>query len=247
MLTKNDAKLIKSLQLKKFRTKEQAFILEGAKNVLELLSTDFQILNLYVTPAFFSEHKLALEASRLVPNIVGEKELQAIGTFKSNNAALALVKMPQSQNVPDLNDHILAFENLQDPGNLGTIIRTADWYGFKQIVCSDDSVDLYNPKVISATMGSYSRVKVCYLDLQEFIARAKLPLYGTTLQGKNLHDASFDGSGIFLFGNESKGISDDLRSNLDHQLKIQGYGGAESLNVAVATAVLCDNLRRISL
>ena len=167
-----------------------------------------------------------------------------IGSFQSNAFALAVVSTPD---LPVLNlnsGHFLAFDNIQDPGNLGTIIRIADWYGFSSIVCSHDSVDAYNPKVISASMGSFSRINVYYKDLFETIKGTKLPVYGATLSGDNIHNITFGGDGIFLFGNESQGISSKLLSLVSNQIKIPGYGQAESLNVAIATAVVCDNFRR---
>lgn len=244
MITNKDAKFIKSLQLKKYRNRERAFVVEGEKNVQELLGSTLHIYKLLITEDFLNRNEILINKSQMSFELVPEKDLVKLGSFQSNAFALAVVKTPDFPVLKLTTGHFLAFDNIQDPGNLGTIIRIADWYGFSSVICSKDSVDSYNPKVISASMGSFSRINVYYKDLFETIKGTKLPVYGATLSGENIHNITFGGDGIFLFGNESQGISPKLLSLLSNQIKIPGYGQAESLNVAIATAVICDNFRR---
>ncbi|MEQ6119528.1 RNA methyltransferase [Reichenbachiella sp. MALMAid0571] len=244
MITNKDAKFIKSLQLKKYRIREKAFVVEGEKNVQELLNSKLKINNLLITEDFLSRNQELINKCQRPFELVTEKDLVKTGSFQSNAFALAVVSTPILPALHLNYGHFLAFDNIQNPGNLGTIIRIADWYGFSSILCSKDSVDAYNPKVISASMGSFTRINVYYENLHEIIQKTKLPVYGATLSGNNVHDITFGGDGIFLFGNESQGISPKLLSLITNQIKIPGYGQAESLNVAIATAVVCDNFRR---
>ena len=245
MITKREAKLIKSLQLKKFRLQEGTFVVEGEKNVFELLNSSLEVLKIFGSEKFIYKYSDLLESENINLEPAKESEVSTTSFLKTNTTALALAKIPRDIDFESNGDYILAFENLQDPGNLGTILRTADWYGFKGIVCSSDSVDCFNPKVIAATMGSFARVNVHYVDLEQFIESRELPVYGALLSGKNIHQTTFKKDGILLFGNESKGISDKLKSHITEEVLIPAFGQAESLNVSIATAVFCDNLRRI--
>jgi len=245
MITKREAKLIKSLQLKKFRSQEGVFVVEGEKNVFELLNSSLEIIKVFGSENFINKHAALLESENTTVESSKGSEISTISFLKTNNNALALAKIPINTPMEFDNDYVLAFENLQDPGNLGTIIRTADWYGFKNIICSQDSVDCFNPKVIAATMGSFARIKVHYVDLKAFIQNQNLPVYGALLSGKNIHQTSFKEKGILLFGNESKGISDSLKTCISEEILIPAFGQAESLNVSMATVVFCDNLRRV--
>ncbi len=176
---------------------------------------------------------------------VSGKELTDIGSVETNNSALAVVKM-KSPLLPTLssNDFSLMLDDIRDPGNLGTIIRTAEWYGIKNIIASAETTDLYNPKVISATMGSFLRVNVYYTNLEEFLSGVKGPVYGTFLKGENVHSVKFPTGGIIVIGNESKGISPAVQKRVTHPITIPRFGNAESLNASVATAIVLDNLRR---
>ncbi|MEQ9286324.1 MAG: RNA methyltransferase [Cyclobacteriaceae bacterium] len=245
MITNKDAKFIKSLQLKKYREREKSFVVEGGKNVIELLGSSLKIRRLFVTQRFLEENGQKMAEGNTRFEIVTEKDLVKAGSFQTNAFALAVVQIPELPVLKIENRHVLAFENLQDPGNLGTIIRLADWYGFSHIVCSPDSVDAYNPKVISASMGSFARIRVYYENLPDFINQSDLPVYGAVLSGESIHETSFEDKGILLFGNESQGISSGLVPFITNPVKIPGFGKAESLNVAIATAVFCDNLRRV--
>ncbi len=244
MVSNRESKFIKSLQLKKFRQSEQRFIVEGAKNVLELLASDYEIASLYVTRDFLSSHPKLIGASAIEPEVVKEADLVKVGTFKTNNAALAVAKIPEWP-VPDTTAKLtIALDRINDPGNLGTIIRIADWYGVGNIICSADSVDCYNPKVIAATMGSFARVKVHYLDLNAVVEKYK-NVYATELNGENLHEAQVETPALVLMGSESTGLDPELAERANKKVKIPGYGAAESLNVAVSTAVFCDNFMRM--
>ncbi|MDI9866419.1 RNA methyltransferase [Flectobacillus sp. DC10W] len=245
MLSKNQIKYINALQQKKFRQEYQSFVVEGAKSVVELLSSDFELESLYVTEDFYKETKPLLDKQPLRAEIVGQAELEKAGTFSSNNAALAVVKMKANQELL-LNDteYALVLDEIRDPGNLGTIIRIADWYGIQKIICSEGTVDLYNPKVISSTMGSFTRVSLFYTNLVKYLKGQQKTIYGAFLDSENVHTLNFAPSGYIIIGNEANGISEAVEKVVTHKITIPRFGGAESLNAGIATAVICDNLRR---
>ena len=242
MLTKADIRYIKSLQVKKYRKQEQRFIVEGAKSVLELLASDFEVVKVLGTRTFLSGFKKSVKVELTE---VSEKELDGLGEFQSNNAALAIAMMRPNEPVsvsPD--EFALVLDDIRDPGNLGTIIRTADWFGIQKIVASPETADFYNPKVINSTMGSFSRIKIFYAPLTEYLAGTRHKIYGTYLDGKNVHEVKFGAGGLIVIGNESRGISADIEKYITDKITIPKYGKAESLNAAIATAVICDNVRR---
>lgn len=245
MITKNQIKYINSLQQKKFRLEHQSFVVEGAKSVIELLKSDFEIELLFVTNAFLAENEALLQNESLKPEIVGTDELEKAGSFSSNNAALAVVKTKENVELLVAGEEFaLILDDIRDPGNLGTIIRIADWYGIVKIICSTSTVDVYNPKVINSTMGSFSRISLYYTDLKEFISKQKLNIYGTLLDGDNIHNTNFTDSGYIIIGNEANGISDEITKLITHKITIPRFGGAESLNAGIATAVVLDNVFR---
>jgi TrmH family RNA methyltransferase len=235
-------KFITSLQLKKYRKQEQCFVVQGAKSVQELLSSDFEVIMLLGTESF-----LASVHSSKKPEIlaVTEKDLAGLSEFQSNDTALAVARIKSNDPVA-IADHqfALVLDDIRDPGNLGTIIRTGDWFGITQIVASAETADFYNPKVISATMGSFVRVSIFYTDLEQYLAGNRQPVYGAYLEGEDVHTTQFGKSGHILIGNESRGISPELEKFVTHKITIPRYGNAESLNAAIATAVICDNIRR---
>ncbi len=245
MLSKRLSKYFKSLQLKKYRLQERKFLVEGAKGVLEVLESDFQVDHLLATKAFLST--LNSGAIRSANDVIecNTTDLESVGTFKSNNAAIAIVNMPDDEkaNVPK-GELSLALDDVKDPGNLGTIIRVADWYGIQHIFCSLETADVFNPKVINATMGSFTRVKIHYADLDSLLATSQLPVYGALLDGVSIRETALRPEGILLMGSESQGISEALSPLITHPVYIPGRGGAESLNVAIATAVMLDNFFR---
>ncbi len=248
MISKKTAKLVKSLHHKKYRRKNGLFLVEGAKSVQEILQSSFLIETLFVTEDFLNLHNY-LVSKKLKENqveVVSEQTLEEIGTLQTNNAALAVVNSPDNTPLGVENEFVLALDDVRDPGNLGTIIRIADWYGIRKIICSPETAELYNPKVISASMGSFTRVRLYYTDLGYFFQQHSVPVYGAVLEGDNIHSVSFPKEGILLLGNESRGVDKVLMPFLSQKVSIPQYGGAESLNVAIATAVICDNMRRIS-
>lgn len=246
MLSKAVIKYLNSLQIKKYRSIHQAFLVEGAKSVRELLHSDYAIQKLFITEDFYLAHTDIL-AKGFPYEILPEKELVKAGTYTSNNAALAIATMKPSP-VFDAGKQAftIALDDIRDPGNLGTIIRLADWYGIRQLVCSLTCADFYNPKVIAATMGSFTRVQATYADLPEFLEQqaAHQPIYGAALKGDNIHRLSLEPRGILVMGNEANGLTEGVSRKITHFLRIPGFGGAESLNVATATAILTDNFFR---
>ena len=244
MISKQQTKYVKSLKLKKYRKKAELFLVEGAKNVIELLSSDFEVQSLFVTEKFMTEFK-NLRISELDYVICTEKELADLGTFQTNEYALAIAKMRSTPFDISNDDLVLALDDVSDPGNLGTIIRIADWFGLKTIIAGMDSADFYNPKVINASMGSFTRVNVHPMDLESFFhSNTERKVYGAMLDGQDVHDVHIDKPAILLMGNESKGISTSLCNYIDKKITIPKIGGAESLNVAVSTAIICDNIFR---
>ncbi|WP_018477952.1 TrmH family RNA methyltransferase [Pontibacter roseus] len=246
MLSKAVVKYANSLQVKKYRNQHQAFVVEGAKSVLELLQSDFELQHVFVTEEFYQKHAKAFPKSTHY-DVVTEQDLIKAGTFSSNNAALAIAHM---RRLPELrfqpSDFAIALDDIRDPGNLGTIIRIADWYGISTIVCSDTCADFYNPKTISATMGSFTRVKAYYLDLADWLgAQAKeVAIYGASLEGDNIHRMQLKPQGIVVMGNEANGLRPEVAQRVNRLIKIPAFGKAESLNVATATAIIIDNFMR---
>ncbi|MDF9794852.1 TrmH family RNA methyltransferase [Catalinimonas alkaloidigena] len=249
MISKRILKLIKSLQQKKYRKKYKLFLVEGGKNILELLSTHFSIRTLIATPVFIEVHKDLINKHEVAEIIsTDEKQLSTASTLKSNNAAIAIVEIPENlpyQSSPGAYELVL--DDINDPGNLGTILRIADWYGIPQIICSPETTDLYSPKVISASMGSFLRVNVFYMDLESFFKKNRKPVYAAyAAAGENVHTLNFSKEGVLLMGSESHGIHPRYAKYVNCSVHIPSYGKAESLNVSIATSVICDNMRRLS-
>jgi TrmH family RNA methyltransferase len=245
MLSKARIKYIKSLQIKKYRKQEQRFVVEGEKSVTELLQSDFEVDVLLATDAFLQRYAALCShfAGELVA--VRPQDLAMLGELKTNHFALAIARMkPNTPLEWSATSWLLALDDIRDPGNLGTIIRIADWYGLQGIVASPDTTDLYNHKVIQATMGSFTRIKVWYTALPEFLSTCHVPVLGAFLQGENIHQITAPRGGVLVIGNESGGISPPVAQCIAHRITIPRRGRAESLNAAVATAVLLDNLLR---
>lgn len=246
MISKANAKFLKSLQIKKFRKQHNSFLVEGEKSVNELLTTNLEVQEVYATPKFIEQHGTKWE-QRVVLQEVTDDQLSSVSIYKTNNAALAIVKIPENvyQN-PKADELSLVLDSVNDPGNLGTIIRVADWYGIKHIYCSEDTVDVYSPKVIAATKGSFSRVALHYCNLGELLCNTPIPVLGAFLEGENIHQLQTIGKGALLvLGNEANGVSEEVSKFITRKITIPAFGEAESLNVAIATAIICDNLKRI--
>ena len=241
MLSKRQIKYFKSLQLKKYRDQEGLFMVEGAKGVEEVLKSSFHVNSLIGTEVFLN----SVSDSSVETFQVKEDVLAQVGTFKTNNAAIAIVEMKEEPADAVVSKGItLVLDDVRDPGNLGTIIRIADWYGIENIICSPQTADWYNPKVVNATMGSFTRVSVTYQNLNEVLIHSDLPVYGALLAGDNIYQEDLRQDAFLVMGNESKGISPQIEKYITHAVSIPGRGGAESLNVAVSTAVVLDNFFR---
>lgn len=240
MISKATAKFIKSLQIKKFRQQHQAFLVEGAKSVLELLYARSPVKIIVASSQFISENSKILHGLEVYE--VKASELNSLGNLKSNKAALAVADIvwPQEPDWQTIN-YALMLDNINDPGNLGTILRVADWYGIHHIIASEQTAELHNPKVISASKGSFLRVNFYYRPLAEHIKKNPKPLIGTFMQGESVHLFQWPKSGYIILGNEANGISTEIENLVNYKVTIPGGGETESLNVAIATAVICDN------
>jgi len=257
MISSSQSKLIRSLQHKKYRQELRLFPVEGEKLVGELLQGDpsrrFQIRELFATREWIAAHPSSQlhRAARVTE--ATPSEFRKISNQVSPQPVMALVSIPEDEFHLEelLHKPVLAFESIRDPGNLGTILRTADWFGIGQVVCSPDSADLYNPKVVQSTMGAIFRVRVRYLDLEALLKQREMlarPVAGTFLEGENLYLTALDPDTFLLFGNESHGLSRQLASLIQRRISIPSFSGPdqgpESLNVAASVAVVCSALRR---
>jgi TrmH family RNA methyltransferase len=246
MFSKAQQKYVQSLQIKKYRQEHHAFLVEGAKSVLELMDSDFQIELLLCTSKFFVENEKKLK--KISVEQISQAELEKTSTLQSNDSAVAVVKMKINNPIEAIGkEFVLVLDDIRDPGNLGTILRIADWYGIKKVVCSDSTVDFYNPKVIAASMGSFTRIQNYYINLQTYfeeISAAHPAIIGTFLNHENLHQFNFPEAGYIVLGNESNGIGETVEKYVTNKVTIPRYGHAESLNVGIATAIVLDNLMR---
>ena len=244
MFSKSQIKLIKSLSQKKFRMKEGLFVIEGKKGIFELLDSGLKLHSLYTTENIF-------EAPAERSFAISEAELKKISNLSTPQTALAVFHIPK-QEKPEAKGLQVALDEIQDPGNLGTIIRMCDWFGVEQLICSRGTVDCYNPKVVQATMGSIARVQIHYVDLPEYLAEAnkKSPVYGAFLEGENIYSQPLSVDGIVVMGNEANGISSEVEKLVTQKLVIPQFGSSqktESLNVATATAIFLSEFRRRTL
>ena len=237
-LSKNKIKVIQSLQRKKGRIQHGLFIAEGIKVVQELVASSFELHSLYVTEGH--EHHFDAE---LIQGVT-EDELKKISTLKTPSGVLALFRLAKIQDL-QLDGLVLALDTINDPGNLGTIIRLCDWFGVKQLLCSKNTVDCYNSKVVQSTMGSLSRVQINYVDLEEVLQKMPTPKLAADLDGENLYQAALPKKGVIILGNESNGIGAELKELKDRSLTIPRFGvETESLNVATAAAIILSEFRR---
>ena len=246
MISKARARFIKSLQLKKYRLAEQCFLVHGAKALKETLSSDYEVQLLAGTASFLDSLKTS-EKSRAHEIIeVNQDQLSELSAVESNDAGLAVVRMKAPGILSlKMDEMALVLDDIRDPGNLGTIIRMADWFGLKNIIASEETTELYNPKVINASMGSFLRVQLTCTRLPDFLKDYKGKVMGTFLDGEDVHRFAFPSGGLIVIGNESKGISSEVEKFITHRITIPRYGHAESLNASVATAIVLDNWRRM--
>ena len=242
MISKNQMKLIKQLEQKKFRKREGLFVAEGPKVVGDLMKRT-QPVAVYATDDYSTN--LPVEVQR-----ISNDELRRISFLQHPQEVLALFPLPSGNSVHIAASKLyLALDGVQDPGNLGTIIRLADWFGIEDIICSEDTADAWNPKVVQATMGSIARVNMSYTDLPTLLDQLSedIPVYGTLLDGNDLYQQPLTQNGLIVMGNEGKGLTEKVRRRVTRRLLIPSYRNddtAESLNVAIATAIVCAEFRR---
>jgi RNA methyltransferase, TrmH family len=240
MLSKNQIKLITSLQQKKQRLINQLFFAEGIKVIQELAESNFELVHIYTTQNDFEE--VLNDKKTIIP----ESDLKKISALATPNSCLAVFQIPAEKQIIE-SGLILALDSIRDPGNLGTILRLCDWFGVSQLLCSKDAVDVYNPKVVQATMGSIARVNVNYIDLEPYVSKTKLAVYGTFMDGNNIYKSTLPQEGIIIMGNEANGISPEIEKLIKNRLAIPRFGTlqkTESLNVATATAIILSEFRR---
>ncbi|UKM66262.1 RNA methyltransferase [Flavobacteriaceae bacterium GSB9] len=238
MISKNQIKLITCLNQKKFRQKHGFFVAEGVKTINELLHSSLKLHELFTTESF--------KMDAINETIISEKELKRISFLKTPNKALAIFEIPDSKPISN-KGLIVALDAVSDPGNLGTIIRLCDWFGVSDLICSSHTVDCFNPKVVQATMGSITRVNVCYVDLANFLSTYNGSVFGASMDGENVYQSSLPKSGVLVMGNEAKGISNQIERLITEKIAIPRFGdlqATESLNVATATAILLSEFKR---
>jgi len=237
-LSKNHIKLITSLSQKKYRQKHKLFVVEGVKVVQEFLNSSYELEIVFSTDTDFSSTNKFIE--------VTDQELKKISSLKNPNKVLAIFKIPNQIN-PFMGGLILALDSINDPGNLGTIIRLCDWFGIEQLVCSNETVDCFNSKVVQASMGSLTRVAVSYLDLKKYLQNASVPIFVADMDGLDVYKTKLPDSAVLVLGNEANGISDEIKQLVTTKITIPRYGAfqqTESLNVATASAILLSEFRR---
>jgi TrmH family RNA methyltransferase len=233
-LSKNKIKWIKSLHLKKHRDAEGVFIVEGDKMVSELIQFwQDQIEFICTSDTTFKFNGTAY--------LTDEKTIKEIGSLTTPNKFLAVVKKPIVNSIKT--QLVLVLDGVQDPGNFGTIVRTADWFGVDLIVCSKGTVDMYNSKVVQSSMGSLFRIPIIYNDLTTYLSNATLPIFGALLEGQNVYSEKLPEDAIIVMGNEGSGISEEVKSLIQHKIHIPRFGGAESLNVSIATGILLSEFK----
>ncbi len=240
MISKSQIKLIRSLQQKKYRSKLKLFVAEGPKVINEFLTAKFKLHSLYTTV-----ENLFIDVNS---EIISDEEISKISFLKNANNSVAVFTIPEQKKLKK-EGLTLLLDSIRDPGNLGTIIRLSDWFNITNIVCSSDSVDCFNPKVIQATMGSISRVSISYCDLAEYLSLNDHPVYAGTMDGKNIYKEKLPENAIVVVGNEANGISDAILKLTNHKIGIPRFGNnhqTESLNVAAATAILFSEFKRFT-
>ncbi len=239
MVTKSELKYIQSLSDKKVRLETGCFIAEGVKLVGEMIAAGYPLKAVYALDSWESPDA-SIEVNR-----IEAFELEKMSLLQTPNQVLAVAMMPQKEQSLDLTGQLtLVLDGIQDPGNMGTIIRTADWFGIRQIVASEDTADVYNPKVIGATMGSFMRVSVTYKNLADWMPTVKLPVYGALLEGENIFTTKAVKQGLLVIGSEGKGIRENMMDFITHPVTIPKTGGAESLNAGVAAGIIIAQLTR---
>lgn len=240
-VSKEERKKVKALAQKKVRLEKRAFLIEGVKPVLEAVENLPSALSLvYVSEPLFLQYASQLENVKV--KLVTERDIEGLSNLKTTQGMIAVANY---FNLPAKSSGLtLVLDEIQDPGNFGTIIRSADWFGVKEIICSNTCVDLYNPKTIQATMGAAFRMPVHYCDLADYLQQSELPIYGAFLAGENVYSTPLNLDAILVMGNEGNGISDTVANFITHKITIPRVGESESLNVGTATSVLLSEFTR---
>ncbi|QOD59527.1 RNA methyltransferase [Polaribacter haliotis] len=239
-ISKNQLKLITSLSQKKYRQKHKLFIAEGVKVVNELLNSSFEVATIFCTDDF----DCTISEEKIIP--ISETDLKKISNLKTPNKVIGIFKIPEEKQLKN-NGLIIALDAINDPGNLGTIIRLCDWFGVTQLICSKDTVDCYNAKVVQASMGSLTRISIHYLELNTYLSETNLPTFIADMNGENVYKTNLPKEGILIMGNEANGISDEIKKLVSNKISIPRFGErqeTESLNVATATAILLSEFSR---
>ena len=240
MLTRAQNKHIRSLTQQKFRNEYKEFIAEGEKIAAEWLNTDEPVKMIVATEEWADfNSKLIERHPEAQVSILKERGFASLSAMQSPNGVILVLPIPQPKEVPVANEWYLALDDIQDPGNMGTILRIADWFGIKHVVCSPSSVDVYNPKVVQSAMGAHLRINIYESDLESFLSATTLPKYAATLDGDDVYTVQRQDAGILIIGNESRGISEIIKSLATKKITIPRRGGAESLNAGVSTGILC--------
>lgn len=239
MLTKNQIKLIVSLKQKKQRMAHRLFMVEGKKAVDEFLRSSYKLHQVYATTDDY-------ECDPKKMSVITEAELKKISALTTPQQVVAIFEMPVAAKV-SFDKLVLVLDDVRDPGNLGTIIRLCDWFGIEHLVCSNTTVDCYNPKVVQATMGSLTRVNIVYQDLDAFLKDSKVPKFGAFMDGETVYESTLPEKGILIMGNEANGISANIEAYIENRISIPSFSthqSTESLNVATATAILLSEFKR---
>jgi len=237
-ISKNQLKLITSLSQKKYRQKHKLFVAEGVKVVNELLNSSFELDQLFATEDFDTQNKNC--------QIISNEKLRKISSLKTPNKVLGIFKIPAEKEISN-KGLILVLDDINDPGNLGTIIRLCDWFGITTLVCSNETVDCYNQKVVQSSMGSLTRLDIKYLNLKEYLSNTELPTFIADMDGENVYKKELPKEAVLIMGNEANGVSDEIKSLIKHKISIPRFGNlqeTDSLNVATATAILLSEFRR---
>ncbi|WP_443939752.1 TrmH family RNA methyltransferase [Pedobacter sp. MW01-1-1] len=245
MLSKSQISFVKSLHQKKYRKEHGLFIVEGLKSIVEFIPSNYQIHSIYYSGE--QQHLLPKLPANINLFEITSADLSKISTLQMPQGVLALVKIPQNKvlQAKELkNAFTLMLDGVQDPGNLGTIIRTADWFGFTKVICSMDTVEAYNPKTVQATMGSLARLDIYYENLELVIDKAKIPVFGALLNGSSIYETDWKKEGFIVLGNEGKGLSEAIIHKVNQPVTIPRIGNAESLNVAISAAIFCSEVVR---
>jgi len=251
MISKNTIKLIKSLAHKKYRQKHELFLVEGEKNVLEVLDSSLQVTHLFGTARFLQNNSGRITKADIVAEAATD-EIKKASLLKNPRDCLALCALPKENSLPaQLGSFTFYLDSIQDPGNLGTIIRTCDWFGANTIFCSPDTADIFNPKVIQASMGSFARVNAIYTpfaQLAEIATQSQAEVMGTFMDGENIYNTQLPEKAVVILGNEGKGISPEVAAKVERKLSIPRFHnenkGPESLNVGVTAAIICSEFKR---